>query len=97
MTTCLLAGIKLPAGIQDTAEDLSQHPFSQNSATVSLHADDMSHQRLHVNWSPSQASVGAQGQQLQGLQSQVPTAQGSEGRHYSPQSAASLPNGELLL
>lgn len=91
-TTCLLAGVKLPAGIQDTAKDLSQRPLSQEPATVSLHADDMSHQRLHVNWPSSQASIGAQGHQLQGLQSHVPTAQGSGVQHISPQSAASLPN-----
>ena len=55
-TTCQLAGISLPDGIDQTHQALSQRAISivpTETATVSFHEDGMSNQRLHVQW-PSQ-------------------------------------------
>lgn len=52
-TTCQLAGIPLPDGIDQTHQALSQRAISINPtlpATVSFHKDSMSNQRLHVQW-----------------------------------------------
>lgn len=60
-STCQLSGIPLPPGVDRTHEALSQRAISISSnmpATVSMHEDSMSHQRLHVQW-PSPQSAEA--------------------------------------
>lgn len=88
--TCLFAGIKLPAGIEDEANALTQRPFSRDTATVSFHADEMSNERLHVDWSSPRADPEARERQSQPESSQAPQA--SQGQYGSRQPATTLPN-----
>ncbi|KAL8791384.1 MAG: hypothetical protein Q9195_005922, partial [Heterodermia aff. obscurata] len=77
--TCQLAGIPLPPGIDKTHEALTQRAISRDSnmpATVSMHQDAMSNQRLHVQWpSPSTHQFSS-----------------NEGTYDSPQPLSSLPS-----
>ena len=57
-TTIILSDIPLPAGAEDTSSPSAQHTSPPNldmPATVSYSADDLNHQRLHVNF-PRQGS-----------------------------------------
>lgn len=67
-TTLTLSNVPLPAGLEDSATAAHQTPESTNQlfsstdlptaadmpATVSYRTDDLSHNRLHVNWPVSQ-------------------------------------------
>ncbi len=90
-TTCLLAGLPLPAGIEDTAASPSQRAHSQESATISMHADDMNNQRLHVDWPSPQASGAPRAPQMQSP-TDPPNPAYSQYDHSQP--AASLQDGE---
>ena len=91
-TTCLLAGIPLPAGIEDTAASPSQRALSQDSATISMHADAMNNQRLHVDWPSPQASGVPRTPQMESP-ADPPSLTYSQYGHSQP--AGSLPNGEF--
>lgn len=90
--TCQLAGIPLPPGIDKTHEALTQRAISRDSnmpATVSMHEDAMSNQRLHVQWPPSSTHQLA----LNGETYDSPQPQSSLPSYSSPEPQPSLPNG----
>lgn len=95
-TTCQLAGIPLPPGVDKTHEALSQRAISRDSnmpATVSMHEDSMSNQRLHVQWpSPQTCQTDPRfegNEAMYGSPKPLPSMAGNS----SPDSQPSLPNG----
>ena len=90
--TCQLAGIPLPPGIDKTHEALSQRAITRDSnmpATISMHEDTMSNQRLHVQW------PGPYNHQfsLNGGSSDSPQPLSTLPSYSSPEPQPSLPNG----
>ena len=89
--TCLLAGIPLPAGVEDTSTPVPYRPLTQDSATVSFHADEMSNQRLHVDWPLPEPSIDPKAPQLQ---SQMSLSDQSHSPYMTSQPDANQPTSE---
>ena len=90
-TTCLLAGLPLPAGVEDTVTPLPYRPFPQDSAIVSFHADEMSNQRLHVHWPLPEPSIDPKAPQSQ---SQLSLSDPSHSPYMTSQPDANQPTSE---
>lgn len=96
--TVMLSNTPLPPGIEPLStlnhqalQNTALQPAAPGMATVSYRNDDLSHPRLHVNWTPTTAQeVPQMGYNLGQGQISSPSSQ----RYYdSPGGESNLPDG----
>lgn len=87
----MLSNIPLPPGIDpiSTGDHQALHSSAPEMATVSYRDDDLSHPRLHVNWTPTPTQdVPRMGYSL----GQEPMHSVSSQRYHDPPGGAGIPN-----